>query len=58
MDISNLRVSPDASGENATAVFDKEWVFEGTGKYSAGKVQTQLRLRKIGGEWLITAKEI
>lgn len=56
MDLSNMRVSPDTSGENATAVFDKEWVFEGDGKYSAGKVQTQLRLRKIAGEWRITGE--
>ncbi len=56
INLSNMRVSPDDSGENATAVFDKEWVFEGAGKYSAGKVQTQLRLRKIGGDWRITGE--
>lgn len=56
MDISNLSVTPDASGERATAVFDKEWVFEGEEKYSAGKVQTQLQLRKINGQWLITGE--
>ena len=51
-----MRVSPDASGESATAVFDKEWVFEGAGKYNAGKVQTQLQLRKFGGDWRITGE--
>ncbi len=56
INLSNMRVSPDASGENATAVFDKEWFFEGSDKYSAGKVQTQLRLKKIGGEWRITGE--
>lgn len=56
INLSNMRVSPDVGGENATAVFDKEWVFEGAGKYSAGKVQTQLRLRKIGGDWRITGE--
>ena len=56
INLTNMRVSPDALGENATAVFDKEWVFEGAGKYSAGKVQTQLRLRKIGGDWRITGE--
>ena len=56
INLSNMRVSPDSSGENATAVFDKEWVFEGAGKYNAGKVQTQLQLRKISGQWLITGE--
>jgi len=53
--LSNMTVTPDASGETATAVFDKEWVFEGA-KYSAGKVQTQLKLKKTGGQWLITGE--
>ena len=53
--LSNMTVTPDASGDTATAVFDKEWVFEGA-KYSAGKVQTQLKLKKIGGQWLITGE--
>lgn len=56
INLSNMRVSPDDSGENATAVFDKEWVFEGAGKYNAGKVQTQLRLKKFGDAWRITGE--
>jgi cell division protein FtsB len=56
MNVSNLSVTPDASGERATAVFDKEWIFEGEDKYSAGKVQSQLQLRKINGQWLITGE--
>lgn len=56
MNISNLKVTPDSSGENATAVFDKEWVFEGDASYSAGKVQSQLQMKKINGQWLITAE--
>lgn len=54
--VSNLTVTPEAGGERAVAVFDKEWVFEGEEKYSAGKVQTQLQLRKIKGQWLITGE--
>jgi ketosteroid isomerase-like protein len=54
--ISNMRVTPDASGDKATAVFDKEWKFEGENKYSSGKVQQQLTLAKIGGRWLITGE--
>jgi ketosteroid isomerase-like protein len=55
--ISNMKVTPDASGEKAIAVFDKEWSFEGAEKYSAGKVQQQLTLGKIGGRWLITGEK-
>ena len=54
--LSNMSVTPDASGEGATAIFDKEWVFEGA-KYSAGKVQTQLQLKKVGGQWLISGEK-
>jgi len=55
--ISNMKVTPDASGEKATAVFDKEWKFEGDGKYSAGKVQQLLNLTKMNGKWLITGEK-
>jgi hypothetical protein len=54
--LSNMSVTPDASGENATAVFDKEWVFEGA-KRSTGKVRTQLSLKKNNGQWLITGEK-
>ena len=56
MNISNLNVTPEPGGERATAVFDKEWVFEGAEKSSSGKVQSQLQLRKINGQWLITGE--
>ncbi len=52
---SNMTVTPDASGETATAVFDKEWNFSGA-RTSSGKVQQQLKLKKIGGQWLITGE--
>ena len=55
--IDNLKVTPDSSGDKATAIFDKEWKFEGADKYSAGKVQQQLTLGKIGGRWLITGEK-
>lgn len=55
--ISNIKVTPDASGEKATAVFDKEWEFEGETKRSTGKVQQLLTLGKIGGRWLITGEK-
>jgi len=55
INLSNMNVTPDANGDTATAVFDKEWVFQGA-KYSAGKVQSQLKLKKVNGQWLITGE--
>lgn len=54
--ISNVKITPDAAGDKATAVFDKEWNFAGDGKNSSGKVLQQLTLSKIGGRWLITGE--
>lgn len=56
INLSNLRVSADASGEKATAVFDKEWNFSGEKAYE-GKVQSQFQLVKSGGRWLITSEK-
>lgn len=53
--LSNMSITPNTTGESATAVFDKEWVFQGA-KYSAGKVRTQLQLKKINGQWLIAGE--
>jgi hypothetical protein len=55
--VSNMKITPDASGEKAIAVFDKEWKFEGENKFSSGKVQQQLTLAKIGERWLITGEK-
>ncbi len=57
INIDNVKVTPDASGEKATVVLDKEWNFEGAEKFSSGKVQQQLTLNKIGGRWLITGEK-
>lgn len=57
LNIDNLRVIPDPTGEKATAIFDKEWKFEGADKYSAGKVQQQLTLDKVNGRWLISGEK-
>ena len=56
MKISNLRVTTDTSGETATAVFDKEWEFEGAESRSKGKAQSQLQLTRIDGAWRITGE--
>ncbi len=55
--IDNMKITPDETGEKATAVFDKEWTFEGDEKNSSGKVQQQLQLAKIGGKWRITGEK-
>jgi ketosteroid isomerase-like protein len=57
IDISNLRITPDETGEKAVAVFDKEWTFEGQRSYSSGKVRQELQLIKIGGNWRISAEK-
>ncbi len=54
--LSNMTVTPDSSGETATAVFDKAWVFQNYEKTSQGKVQTQLKLQNFGGSWKITSE--
>lgn len=57
IDLSNMSITPDSTGENATAVFDKAWHFENDEKTSEGKVQSQLKLSKIGGQWKITGEK-
>jgi hypothetical protein len=57
LNISNMKVTPDETGNRATALFDKEWNFAGDRKNSSGKVQQQLTLSKIGGRWLITGEK-
>jgi hypothetical protein len=52
VNLTNMNVSVDESGNTATATFDKEWDFQGP-RNSSGKVQTQLRLRNVDGRWLI-----
>lgn len=57
INIDNLRVLPDPAGEKATAIFDKEWKFEGAEKRSEGRVQQQLILEKVNGKWLISSEK-
>lgn len=54
-EIDNMNVVVDKSGDTATAVFDKSWNFEGQTR-SEGKVQQQMKLKKIDGIWLITGE--
>lgn len=57
VDLSNVKITPDASGDKAVAVIDKEWNFENDAQTSSGKAQQQLTLEKIGGRWQITAEK-
>jgi ketosteroid isomerase-like protein len=55
-DISNIDITVAPSGNEATALFDKEWEFEGETR-SKGKVRQEMRFKKVNGEWLITAEK-
>ena len=57
INVSNLTVAPDKNGEIATAVFDKQWFFEGDDKYSEGKVQSQVRFKQFDGKWKIISEK-
>jgi hypothetical protein len=62
INISEMNVTVDPTGEKATAVFDKEWNFEGVDKdgndvFNSGKVQQQLILGKVNGKWKIIAEK-
>lgn len=57
IELSNLKVTADPSGDSASAVFDKTWTFEGTGKYSSGSVHQKIWLAKTGGRWRITGEK-
>jgi len=55
-EIGNMDITVAPSGNEATALFDKEWEFEGATR-SKGKVRQQMQFKKVNGEWLITAEK-
>jgi ketosteroid isomerase-like protein len=57
VDISDLKITPDPSGEKAVAVFDKEWRFESETKTNSGAVQSQLTFAKVKGKWKIVGEK-
>jgi ketosteroid isomerase-like protein len=57
IEITNLKVTPDATGNTAIATFDKTWTFESTEKFSSGSVRAQMWFAKSGGRWLITGEK-
>ena len=62
IDVSNMKVTVDPTGEKATVTFDKEWDFngvdkDGNGVFNSGKVQQQLILNKFNGKWKIVSEK-
>ena len=62
IEISNMKVVADPTGDKATVTFDKEWDFSGLDKdgnevANRGKVQQQLILNKINGKWKIVSEK-
>jgi ketosteroid isomerase-like protein len=57
VELSDIKVTPDPSGDVATATFDKTWTFEGSEKYSSGSVHQKVWLAKIDGRWRITGEK-
>jgi hypothetical protein len=57
VDLTNITVTPDSTGNTAIAVLDKEWNFSNTDSANSGKVRQQLTLKKINGQWLITGEK-
>ncbi len=55
--VTNMKVTPDPSGEKVTAVFDKEWNFANAEKVNRGQVQQQLTFTKVNGKWKISAEK-
>jgi hypothetical protein len=56
--LSNMNVQLDSTGQRATVVFDKTFDFRGDNNaFYNGSVQDQLTLTKLGGAWLITGEK-
>ncbi len=54
--LTNISISVDPSGMEASAKMDKAWDFAGA-KNSSGKVKQLIRLSKINSQWFITAEK-
>ena len=57
IELSNVKITVDPSGDSASAVLDKTWTFEGAEKYSSGSVHQKIWLNKSGGRWRITGEK-
>jgi hypothetical protein len=57
IELSNVQITPDTTGERANTLIDKTWNFEGEEKASSGSVQQEIRLAKRDGRWLIIGEK-
>jgi hypothetical protein len=56
--LANINVQLDSTGQRATVVLDKTFDFRGDNNaFYNGSVQDQLTLTKLGGAWLITGEK-
>lgn len=55
--ITNLQIEVDPSGEKAVATFDKTFEFRNSEKRYAGSGLNRFWFEKIGGRWLITGEK-
>lgn len=56
--LSNLNIQVDSTGQRATVTLDKTFEFRGDNNaFFNGSVQDQLALTKLGGSWLITGEK-
>jgi len=55
--LSNINIVVDSSGTQATATFDKSFIFSSDEKSFSGMVNTKVWLAKFGPQWLITGEK-
>jgi SnoaL-like protein len=55
--VTNLQIEVDPSGEKAVATFDKTFVFANDEKKYSGSGLNRFWFEKIGGRWLITGEK-
>ncbi len=55
INLSVKSVTSDVSGDIATAIFEKDWTFEGI-KPFCGRIRSEMQLRRINGVWLIVGE--
>lgn len=55
--VTNLQIEVDSSGQKAVATFDKTFEFRSSAKRYAGSGLNRFWFEKIGGRWLITGEK-
>jgi ketosteroid isomerase-like protein len=55
--VTNLQIEVDQSGQKAVATFDKTYEFRSGAKRYAGSGLNRFWFEKIGGRWLITGEK-